>query len=308
MDRIRAQVADDRVLAKKALFWVAFSKRPMSFWEKQHAVTIMERDPNHMQEADDLDFTRTEVDEDELPDVDTILSVCAGLIRLEPVSVNSPYCYWITGDSSSASLVLRFVHYSAHEYFLASRDRNLPTLADEPTISCTRYLAMDSVYRLSSQTHDHDDVEPWCTTTTHTMVNRFRNLLDHVPQLGYAREYLLAHFDETSGPPAPGTTCTCSSPMPSTTAVRCLDLLCGIISRHTRKEQHLVLPQPDIADMFSPPVHRTIYLLWFCRNEWEYGLVTGSGTNSTRLNPARNYTSNSAACLPASLCQHKADT
>ncbi|KAK3695684.1 hypothetical protein B0T22DRAFT_372309, partial [Podospora appendiculata] len=102
MDRIWSQITDDRVLAEKALFWVAFSKRPMSIREMQHAVTIMEHDPD--QKVDDLDFTRTEIHEDELPDVDTILSVCAGLVMLEPASMNSPYCYWVP---SASDLVLR---------------------------------------------------------------------------------------------------------------------------------------------------------------------------------------------------------
>ena len=81
--RIHAQSLDEASLASKALHWVFNAFRPLSVSELQHALAVEIGD-------------RT-LDEDNIPDVALLLSVCNGLLVHE-------------GDS------LNLVHYTLQEY------------------------------------------------------------------------------------------------------------------------------------------------------------------------------------------------
>ncbi|KAJ7130496.1 hypothetical protein C8R44DRAFT_569438, partial [Mycena epipterygia] len=71
MDRINRQNEDDRELARQALTWVAYAKRPLSVAELHEALAIT---PN-----------ATTLDVDDLLDIGIVLSVCAGLIIVDEV-------------------------------------------------------------------------------------------------------------------------------------------------------------------------------------------------------------------------------
>ncbi|KAL8758457.1 MAG: hypothetical protein Q9199_001475 [Rusavskia elegans] len=84
--RIESQTQDDRVLAKKALRWVAYTYRPLKAKALQEALAI---------EPGDLDF-----DVDAIPRIGLILDVCAGLLIYD-----------------EENEIVRLVHYTAQDYF-----------------------------------------------------------------------------------------------------------------------------------------------------------------------------------------------
>lgn len=69
MDRIEGQAADAQKLAKQVLSWITYAKRPLAPSELQHALAV--------EIGDD-----SELDEDSLPDIEDMISVCAGLVQL----------------------------------------------------------------------------------------------------------------------------------------------------------------------------------------------------------------------------------
>ncbi len=64
MDRIEGQLKDQEELAKQVLSWITYAKRPLSTTELQHALGV--------------EVGETELDPDNIPLVEDIVSVCAG--------------------------------------------------------------------------------------------------------------------------------------------------------------------------------------------------------------------------------------
>lgn len=91
--------------------WITFAERPLKVKELQHAIAV---DP----EKDDLD-------EDDLPDVNFIIQVTAGLV---------------TVDESSG--IIRLVHYTAQEYFQQIREEWNPDAQKEIVSVCLNYLQL----------------------------------------------------------------------------------------------------------------------------------------------------------------------
>jgi hypothetical protein len=87
MERIDRQSADDRDLAPRTLSWIAQAKRLLHIFELREALAVEEGSRN--------------LDLDNLLDIDTILSVCAGLV--------------ITTGSEEDNVV-RLVHYTTQGY------------------------------------------------------------------------------------------------------------------------------------------------------------------------------------------------
>jgi hypothetical protein len=69
MRRIMSQPSDRVEIARKVLCWVAFSRRPLCLTELQHAMAV---EPGI-----------NELNEDDLPDDETMISTCAGLVIVE---------------------------------------------------------------------------------------------------------------------------------------------------------------------------------------------------------------------------------
>ena len=74
MKRIDSQKEDERDLACQVLMWVANSKRLLSVGELQEALAI--------------ESGSTTLDVDNLLDIDTILSVCAGLVIVDDIMLD----------------------------------------------------------------------------------------------------------------------------------------------------------------------------------------------------------------------------
>jgi len=84
--RINGQEAGFRKLAWQVLLWITCAKRPLNCIELQHALAV--------------ELSDVELGEDNLQDIDEMISSCAGLVT--------------TDDESH---IIRLVHYTTQEYF-----------------------------------------------------------------------------------------------------------------------------------------------------------------------------------------------
>ncbi|KAL8785217.1 MAG: hypothetical protein Q9213_003486 [Squamulea squamosa] len=113
LQRINDQNHEDAALAKNALLWAVLASNPLTVVELQHAIGTMSLD------------NEIELDEEDLPDADILISVCAGIIIID-----------------SESNVVRLVHYTAQKYF----ERNPifdPSVAQaKMTETCIAYLSL----------------------------------------------------------------------------------------------------------------------------------------------------------------------
>jgi hypothetical protein len=112
MDRIEGQLEDQEELAKQVLSWITCGKRPLTTLELQHALAIEVGD--------------SELDKDNLPQVEDILSVCAGLVTVD-----------------EESSIIRLVHYTTQEYFDRTRTKWFPNAEANITTICVTYLSFD---------------------------------------------------------------------------------------------------------------------------------------------------------------------
>jgi hypothetical protein len=93
--RIGSQPNTMSGLARKILSWITYAERPLTTGELCHALAVEVGD-------DDLD-------EDNVPEVEDVISVCAGLVVVDEA-----------GD------VIRLVHYTTQEYFERTREKWIP--------------------------------------------------------------------------------------------------------------------------------------------------------------------------------------
>ena len=112
MERIKFQKPDQTELAMEALTWITFAKWPLNVQELQHALAT-------------TDPEQVEIDEEDFPDIEDILSICAGLITLDEE----------TG-------IVRLVHYTAQEYF--QRTDWLPEAHARIFKACITYLKFEA--------------------------------------------------------------------------------------------------------------------------------------------------------------------
>jgi hypothetical protein len=110
MQPIEGQLADEVELAKETVSWITCAKRPFTKLELQHALAI--------------EIDQTEFDKDNIPDMDDIVSVCAGLVTVDQESGN-----------------VRLVHYTTQEYFERMQQRWFPTAELNITAICVIYIS-----------------------------------------------------------------------------------------------------------------------------------------------------------------------
>ena len=113
LKRTNDQPDDQIALAKSALGWLTHAQRLLSITELLHAVAI---------ESDEKEF-----DEDNLSDLETVLSVCAGLVIADK-----------TSD------IIRLVHYTTQEFFVRNDQNVLPNAKQDIVVSCLTYLLYES--------------------------------------------------------------------------------------------------------------------------------------------------------------------
>ena len=123
MERITAQDVDGGRLAKQVLSWITCAKRPLSTVELQHAIAV---EPG-----------KSEFDEKRQPDIEDIVSVCAGLVTVD-----------------EESNIIRLVHYTTQEYFERTQNYWFPNIEADISIICVTYLSFDVFERSFCQTDE----------------------------------------------------------------------------------------------------------------------------------------------------------
>jgi hypothetical protein len=111
MERIEGQVDDQEQLAKQVLSWITCAMRPLTTAELQHALAVEPGD--------------TELGEDNLVEVEDMVSVCAGLVTID-----------------EESKIIRLVHYTTQEYFERTQSHWFPCAETDITIICVTYLSL----------------------------------------------------------------------------------------------------------------------------------------------------------------------
>ncbi|KAI3545393.1 hypothetical protein CSPX01_05037, partial [Colletotrichum filicis] len=112
MKRIESQPSEHIELAFNILSWITGAKRPLEVRELQHALAVEE--------------DGVEIDQDNITPVETMVSVCAGLITVN--------------DQSG---VVRLVHQTTQEYFEEKRHQLFPELESQIVKACISYLSIE---------------------------------------------------------------------------------------------------------------------------------------------------------------------
>lgn len=113
MSRIESQLPDEVETAKEVLCWISYATRSITPFELQHALAI-----------EDYQLF---LDQDNISDIEDLISVCAGLV---------------TVDEQSG--VVRLVHYTMQEYFDRNRDYLFPDAHHKIASKCIHYLSFDA--------------------------------------------------------------------------------------------------------------------------------------------------------------------
>ena len=116
MERIKHQLIDQKQLAMQVLSWIIYARRSLTTTELQHALGV--------------EVGESKLDEDNLPEVEDMVSVCAGLV---------------TVDKESG--VTRLVHYTTQEYFDRTREKWFPDAEMDITRICVIYLSFNEFER-----------------------------------------------------------------------------------------------------------------------------------------------------------------
>jgi len=122
--RIESQLDSDKERAKNVLSWITYARRPLTTPELCHALAV---EPG-----------KAELDPENIPNIEDLLSVCAGLVII---------------DQESA--VIRLIHYTAQDYFEDIRDTWNPTAQLQIASTCLTYLLFD-IFRTGSCSSDED--------------------------------------------------------------------------------------------------------------------------------------------------------
>jgi len=111
MERIKGQVADQGELAKQVLAWITCAMRPLTTVEFQHALAVEVGEPV--------------LDEENLPQIEDMVSVFAGLVTV-----------------NEGSNIIRLIHYTAQEYFERTRKQLFQNVETHITTTCVTYLSV----------------------------------------------------------------------------------------------------------------------------------------------------------------------
>lgn len=124
MERIKTQDTDSWELAKNVLSWIIHAKRPLKIGELQHALAVEDGEP--------------ELDAENIPHVEDMISVCAGLVIVD-----------------EESEIVRLVHYTTQEYFERAWTLWFPSAQIDITRTCITYLSLKTFEAgLCSSTED----------------------------------------------------------------------------------------------------------------------------------------------------------
>ena len=112
MKRIDSQHPDHATLARKTLYWIFYAFRPLTILELQHALAVETSDSN--------------LDDDNIPEQELLLSVCNGLVTYE-----------------KEGGFLALVHYSFQQYLEQKAETLFPEAQVEIVRTCLTYLCFE---------------------------------------------------------------------------------------------------------------------------------------------------------------------
>ena len=111
MRRIEAQKRGMRLVAQKALGWITYAKRLLSVNELRYAIAVQR---GHSQ-----------FNEEDLSDIDDIVSACGGLIIV---------------DRGQDTDTIRLVHYSTQQFLVKTGGKYFPDALEISAVCCLTYL------------------------------------------------------------------------------------------------------------------------------------------------------------------------
>ncbi|ORX91468.1 hypothetical protein BCR34DRAFT_501433 [Clohesyomyces aquaticus] len=112
MERIDGQGAGFKMLATNVLLWLTYARRPLKTAKLQHALAI--------------ELGSRRLDEDNVTDLEDIVSACAGLVLVD-----------------HKSSIIRLVHYTTQQYFSRTWKTYFQKADDIITEACVTYLSYD---------------------------------------------------------------------------------------------------------------------------------------------------------------------
>jgi len=124
IQRIEGQLPGDYARAKQVLSWITYAQRPLTTAEICCALAV--------------ELEEKELDQENIPDLEDIVSVCAGLVTID-----------------EESNIIRLVHYTTQEYFERIREEWNPTAQLEVTSTCLTYISFNA-FRSSSCLSDRE--------------------------------------------------------------------------------------------------------------------------------------------------------
>jgi hypothetical protein len=114
--RIDGQPLNYRVLARNVLSWVSYAQRPLTTAELCHALAV--------------GVAEEKLDSDDIPDIEDILSACAGLVTVD-----------------EESQIIRLVHYTTQDYLEGIRETLNPDAQQDIASACLTYLCFEPFRR-----------------------------------------------------------------------------------------------------------------------------------------------------------------
>ncbi|KAH6987716.1 hypothetical protein BKA56DRAFT_669332 [Ilyonectria sp. MPI-CAGE-AT-0026] len=146
VERIEGQIKDQEDLAKQAVSWIVCSRTELTTLQLQHALAV--------------EIGERQFDKENMPHVDDIVSVCAGLVTVD-----------------EHTKIIRLVHFTTQEYFRRSKATWIQNAAHANIARvCLTYLCFD-IFRDGVCVHFKD----------------IQDRLDKYPLFKYASHYLGSH-------------------------------------------------------------------------------------------------------------------
>jgi ankyrin repeat protein len=146
MERIESQGADQAELAHEVIAWIVHARRRLTTMELQEALGV--------------EIGEDEFDSDNCPDIDYVVSVCAGLVTID-----------------HGTNVIRLVHYTAQEYFEKNQQKWFPGAEAKIANVCITYLSYTVPgANLHPQPQRHDQTSLlWCRSKAYPTTPQFYN-------------------------------------------------------------------------------------------------------------------------------------
>jgi ankyrin repeat protein len=152
--RVHMKDSPREILACATLAWMSYACRPLKFPELRHAIAAQMSDSG------------SSIKREKLYDQERVTSVCCGLVEID------------------ADDYVRFVHYSAEDYFRQRKESHFGNSRIEIPLACAKYLCMDVLKKPVRSTDSEESIEH----------RAHSEQLQAYPFAQYAAEHLHTHF------------------------------------------------------------------------------------------------------------------